>query len=150
MQQEAYEKAILAMSCWRLARTNDTNELLAIACTLRNWLVRRPFADQRGLIYFDTYISAIESFMSVCPLRDMPRGNEPAMIDPSEGLLRRIDGVYDCSQPDITSNHANPQGARYFGPACEIGNGTWFDTEVLQRQGVHQLVGTFGGQQFFT
>ena len=39
--------------------------------------------------------------------------------------------------------------ARYFGLARNVGDNSWFDVEVLKRQDAHQLIGTFGSQQFY-
>ena len=148
MQSVEYEKGLLVQAVWRLARSSDTNELLAVGCALRNWIIRRgPLSP--GQKYFSNYTEAIAEFMETYPLRSLPKINEPALIDPREGLLARIDGIYDCSAVDLASSHVNTQGARYFGAAREIGSGSKFDREVLSNQGAHPLIGTFGSLQFY-
>src|SRR5208282_273658 len=149
MQASEYERGLLVLASWRLARSNDVNELLAVCSTIRNWVINRGLV-HIGLHHFRTYSEAIENFLTIYPLRAMPPIDAPALIDPREGLLAVVDGVYDCSRADITASHAYPGGARYFGKASEAGSKSWFDLEVLQNQGAHSLIGTFGSQQFYT
>ena len=125
------------------------NELQAILATVRNWVIQRGLV-HAGLYHFRTYSEAVANMLAVYPLRAMPPIDAPALIDPREGLLAVVDGVYDCSRADITASHAYPGGARYFGKASEAGSKSWFDLEVLQNQGAHSLIGTFGSQQFYT
>ena len=148
MQQTEFEKGLLAMAAWRLARSSDVNELLAILCTLRNWVTNRGLM-HTGLYHFKTYTEVVENFLAIYPVRSLPMINEPALIDPREGLLAVVDGVYDNTRADITSSHANPSGARYFGVASEVGTGSWFDEEVLKQPHIHKLIGKFGSQQFY-
>ena len=146
MQASEFEKALLVEAAWRLAKSNDVNELQAIACVLRNWVV--PRLGQEGQFY-RSYPEAIRVHYQTYDLRDVPGASEPALIDPVDGLLAHIDGVYSGRTPDITSSHAYPNGARYFGRAGSSPSGSWFTENVLNRQGEHPLIGTFGSQQFF-
>lgn len=154
MQAADYEKMLLAATTWQLAVNSDINELLAIACTIRNWVVPR-YGVQRlpmnGKAYFKSYSEAAETFLALYPTRPLPAITEPALIDQDDGLLVMIDGVYDCTTLDLTSSRAFPGGARYFGRGA-IGThrvqGPYRD-EVLQHQDIHPLIGTFGSQQFY-
>jgi len=152
LQTQEYEKALLVAAAWTLALNNDVNELLAIACTIRNWVVPRYQATRlpmNGKLYFVSYSEAVQNFHDVYPVRPLPIGNESGLVDPVEGLLAKIDGVYDCSLVDMTSSRAFPFGARYFIRASQRGLNEWIYQEVVSRQDVHPLIGTFGSQQFY-
>jgi hypothetical protein len=130
LTQTELDKAMLVLASWRLASQSDVTELLAIACVIRNAVVRGNFK---------TYGDAVNFYMRSYPLREHPHGNEPQLIDPQDGLLGKIDSIYDCSAPDITSSLANPKGASAFAVARRdphFGDG-------------RQLIGTFGGTQFY-
>jgi hypothetical protein len=145
--QSDYEKGLLVMASWQLASSNNVNELLAIMCTIRNWVVPkygfigRPMVEK---VYYPSYSEAIEEFLAIYPVREMPRVNEPALVDEVEGMLLKVDGIYDCTHLDVTSSRQAPYGARYFG---RPGN-KFFESEVLQHQDVHPLIGSFGGSSF--
>lgn len=141
---------MVVMASWRLALNNDVNELIAIACTIRNWVVPRFGAATEPMIekaYHPSYSSAVAEFLQVYPAREFPQINEGALVDPVEGMLLKIDEIYDCRLIDITSSRAFPAGARYFGRAANPTE--WFKRVVLDRQNIHKLIGTFGSQQFF-
>lgn len=108
MTQVDFEKGALVMACWRLASSSDTNELLAVCCAIRNSVIRI------GPIHFPCYGAALNWYLSRFPLREGPLGREPQLVDPAEGLLAKVDGVYDNSLPDITSSLAHPAGALVF------------------------------------
>lgn len=149
MQSSEYEKGLLVQASWRLSRSNDINELVAVACVIRNWVVpklyqgvlRQPLV---SALYHGTFTEAIKELYSAYPLRPLPNVDEPVLIDPSEGLLLAVDGVYDCSTPDATSSKAFPGGARYFARA---GTPEWMK-EIIGR-GEHPLIGNFGSSQFY-
>jgi len=156
VQLADYEKGLLVQACWRLARNNDVNELLAIGCTIRNWIVTRMFSANGyrvawpgtlGTVYFPNYATAVAMFLEHYPARSAPGVIEPAIVDPTEGLLAQIDSVYDCSLPDLTSTRGFPGGARYFGRVTSVPE--WFKAEILARQDAHPLIGSFGSQQFY-
>jgi hypothetical protein len=155
MQSSDYEKALLVAASWQLACNNDVNELLAIACTIRNWVVPRygvpRFPDVRfGKLYYPSYSEAVESFLQLYPIRSLPAANEPALIDPDEGLLVMIEGVYDCTLNDVTGSKAFPGGARYFARSNRQHSDDWFGKEILaHQQDTHPLIGNFGSQQFY-
>lgn len=150
MTQPEYEKALLVMASWRLALNNDVNELMAIACVIRNWVIPRYGAMVEPMLskaYHLSYSDAIAEFLRVYPTREFPKINEGALVDPQEGMLLKVDEIYDCKLVDLTSSRSFPVGARYFG---RVVNATdWFRTTVLARQDVHPLIGTFGSQQFY-
>jgi hypothetical protein len=150
MTQSEYERSILVAAAWKLGLNNDPNELLAIMCVIRNWVVPRYQAARspmNGKIYFTSYSEAVQAFHDIYPARPLPAINEGALIDPVEGLLMKVDGIYDCSLIDVTSSRAFPFGARYFGRAANPSG--WFKAEVLQHQDVHPLIGMFGSQSFY-
>lgn len=146
MQLAEYEKGLIVAACWRLAKNNDVNELVAIGCCLRNWVIPR-FGVERlplnGKVYFDSYSEAVQQFFDLYPTRSFPSYNEPALVDQSEGLLLKVDSIYDCSLPDVTSSRSYPGGARYFMRSAH-GN-TMLETVISQRP----LIGNFGSQSFY-
>jgi hypothetical protein len=144
VQQADYEKALLVAACFQLAQSNDVNELLAIACTLRNWVVGRYGQGQQT---YRTYSECINNFLAAYPVRQLPDSFCPALIDPTDGLLAKIDAVFDNTLADVTSSKSHPGGARYFGSARNPDS--WFKREILERQDVHSLLGTWGAMQFF-
>ena len=149
MIQADYEKALLVAASWQLALTNDINELLAVASVIRNWVVPKFQArvyPMREKTYHASYTDAIREFLELYPVRPLPNVNESVLVDPVEGLLLKVDQVYDCSLIDLTSSRAAPFGARYFGRSRNPSE--FFAKEVLQRQDLHPLIGTFGSMQF--
>lgn len=145
MTQADYEKALLVMVSWQLACSHDVNELLAIACVIRNWVVPRL---GEAPVY-RTYSEACAYFLLAYQPRQMPEGNEPSLIDPDEGLMAKVDAVYDNSQLDVTSSQQHPRGARYFARVVSLQLPEWFKATVLDQQGKHPLIGTWGSQQFY-
>jgi len=133
-----YEIAMLARAVWMLAKSNDLNELAAIACVLRNHIVPRPGQMQT----YPTYLKACEDFMKACPVRPGPEMTEDALTSHPDGLLAIIDAVYDCSYPDLTATQTTP-GARYF---CQAAQAPDWMKPILAS---HHLCGTFGAQQFW-
>lgn len=145
MQPAQYEKAQLVRACWMLAQSNNTDELVAVACTLRNYIVPR-FGQ---VAIYRTYTEVIRQFCINFPTRSEPEINEPALVDPYEGLLYKIESVYDCTMPDITSSHQHPEGAKYFARVTKVEPGSWFDLEIIHKSAFHPLLGSWGAQQFF-
>lgn len=143
MTPENYEIALLANISWRLAKSSDTNELIAIACTLRNHAIPRM-----GMGRGRTYTEVIEDFISTYPLRENPTINELSFSGPN-GLLSVIDDIYNCKYIDITASKSQPGGAKYFARAATLTSDDWRYEEVIQRPGLHPIIGTFGAQQFY-
>jgi hypothetical protein len=119
-------------------------ELLAVACTIRNHVVSRPGSD--WLVY-PNYMVACDEFMGNCPTRPAPELTEDALITPPDGLLCVINGVYDCTIRDVTSNHDHPTGAKYFArvAALKEDSSDWLRIAAAARP----LIGTFGSMQFY-
>jgi hypothetical protein len=150
MTQADLEKGLLVIAAWRLAKSNDPNELLAIMSVIRNWVVPRYGVKVEPMVqetYYKSYSAAIADFFEIYPTRGLPAINEPALIDPVEGLLLKVDSCYSCDMVDTTSSRAFPGGARYFGRAASPTE--WFQRTVLARQDVHPLIGSFGSVQMF-
>lgn len=142
MTSADYEKGLLVSATFRLAKSDDVNELLAIACVIRNLVVPRL-----GLApEYASYTDAIGEMLNAYELRPLPRHDNPALVDPEDGLLVKIDSVYDNSLPDITSSCAHVGGARFFGTARRPA--AWFQAAIIDRPAEHPLIGTWGAQQF--
>jgi hypothetical protein len=137
MQPKQFEKALLALRTWQAAKSDNMDELQAIACTFRN----------RVLKFGKTYSQVLE----VAEVnRDWPDIKHPLLIEPTNGLLAFVEGVYDNVQPDFTANHLHKNGALYFGHAfSHQDKGDWFDNTVLDNPNEHPLIGTWGTQQFY-
>ncbi len=141
---------MVVAAAWQLARSNDINELVCVACVIRNWVVPRygqKVEPMREKIHHASYTDAVKEFLSIYPTRELPSVNEPVLVDPVEGLFGKVDELYSCSLVDLTSSRAYPQGARYFGRVTQASE--WFQHTVLNRQDVHPLVGNFGSQSFY-
>lgn len=142
MTPQTYEKAKLASAVWRLAKSNDPNELLAVACTMRNHLVAMPGKPQT----YNSFSTCVEGFLKIYAnhLRPAPLLNEPAFVSFPDGLLSVIDDVYEFKTRDITATETTP-GARFFAQASKVMEEDLFWPIVQGRQ----PVGTFGAQQFY-
>lgn len=143
MTPQDYEKAVFVTAVWRLSRSNDPTELCAVACTIRNHIFPRPGQVQT----YKSFSEASRDFLRVYPVRDEPTLDESALVSYPDGLLSIVDDVYSCRYPDLTATSTTP-GARYFGRASEIiqDPNHWMYGIVT----AHQLLGTFGSQQFFS
>lgn len=145
MSPSQFECAFYAESVWRLARSSNVDELIAIAATLRNHVIAR----QGAATEYKSFTDVCEDFLRLCPIRDRPRMDEPALISYPDGLLCNIEQIYDCSALDITSTQANPRGAKYFCRVAELTQGDWFKTEIVDKPNLHPLIGAFGSQNFY-
>jgi len=137
---QAFEAALFARAVWMLSRSNDVNELAAVACTIRNHVVIRPGQAQT----YASYALACADFLKAYPTRPEPGFEEPSLTSYPDGLLNIIDKIYDCSYKDITATQTTP-GARYFGQVASLPADNW----MQQIARTHQILGTFGAQQFF-
>lgn len=142
MTPQDYEKAVFVTAVWRLARSNDPNELAAIACTIRNHIFPRPGQPQT----YKSFGEASADFLRLYPVREEPVLTESALTSYPDGLLSIVDDVYSCKYPDLTATTTTP-GARYFARAADLVN----DRDHWLRGIIHshQLLGTFGTQQFY-
>ena len=140
MTPQNYEVAMFANAVWRLAKSNDLNELAAIACVLRNHVIVRP----GQMATYPTYLKACEDFLKALAgwTRPGPDMTEDGLVSHPDGLLAIIDSVYDCSYPDLTATTTTP-GARYF---CQAAQAPDWMKPILT---THHLCGTFGSQQFW-
>lgn len=142
MTPQDYEKSLLVTATWRLARSNDPNELIAIMATIRNHIFPRPGQIQT----YQSFSEACEDMLRVYPVREAPALTESALVSYPDGLLAIVDDIYSCKYPDLTATSTTP-GARYFCRASEIvaDPSHWLYSIVAGRQ----PLGTFGSQQFF-
>lgn len=137
MGPKEYETALLALRSWQAAKSDNIDEIMAIACTFRNRVMR----------YGKTYTQILENAEVN---REWPDIRHPVLINPNNGILSQIDGIYRNDTPDLTSNHLHKNGAMYFGRVVDHqGSGDEFETKVLMNQEEHGLIGTFGVQQFY-
>lgn len=147
MQGGDLERGMLVIAAWQLSVSNDPFEMLAILCTIRNWVVPHP---NQIAHFYKSYPEAVRSFYEHYPLRPYPDVTTlPVFTDPSEGILYKVDEVYSGKYPDVTGSDNNPFGARYFGRATNPSPDSWFFKTVLSQQGAHPLIGNFGSQSFF-
>lgn len=142
MQPANYEAALLALASYRLAKSDNVDESIAIACVIRNHVIRTGIV---GL----TYTQVIQDFYKLRPTREWPSIANMTLTHPANGILSQIDGVYGNKTPDVTANAQNVRGAMYFARVVDEDKDGWFTEEILKRQDIHPLVGTFGAQQFY-
>jgi hypothetical protein len=137
MTAKQYERALLALRSWQAAKSDNIDEIIAIACVFRNQVLH----------YGKSYTQILEKAEIN---QGWPDIRHPALINPNTGLLAQIDAIYDNTAPDVTSNHLHKEGALYFGRVVEHqGKGTDFEENILKHQDEHPLIGTWGSQQFF-
>ena len=137
MTSREFEMSLLALTAWRAAKSDNIDEILAIACVIRNHVHT----------YGKTYTAVCEGFVVN---RSWPDIRHPLLINPNAGVLSAMEGIYKNETPDLTSNHLHKNGAMYF---CRVvdhqGTGDWIETEVLLKPEQHILIGSFGVQQFY-
>lgn len=137
MTPKVFEKSLLALASYRAAMSDNIDEILCCACVFRN----------RVLKFGKTYAEILENAEVS---RGWPSSNSPVMINPVNGVLAQIDGIYDGSTPDLTSNHLVKNGALYFGrPQDHFGKADWFEENILKNQEEHPLIGSWGFQNFY-
>jgi hypothetical protein len=139
MTPQQYEAAFLAQTAFKLSVSNSFDEFCAVACTIRNHVIPRP----GQIATYKSFPEACIDFLKAYPAREEPLLVEDALIAPG-GLLAVIEGIWDCSYPDITATQTTP-GARMFGRASAIDSQDW--RYPLIRSST--LLGSWGSQQFF-
>lgn len=139
MTPKEFETAYLAQTIWRLALSDSVDELISIGCTIRNWVIPK----MGKIAPYKTYPEACAEFLKTYPVRDFPTMTEDALVS-TNGLLSVIDGIYDCSYPDLTATQTTP-GALYFARVTALDESDW--RYNISR--THQLIGTYGSQQFW-
>lgn len=137
MTPKLYEASLLAHHAYRASKSDDPLEILCIACVFRNRVFR----------YGKTYSQVLENAEVN---RGWPSIQNPALIDPTNGILNKIEDIYDGTAPDFSANHNFKDGALWF---CDImqhqGTGDWFETEILMKPEEHALIGKFGALWFY-
>lgn len=134
----------LAQTTWQLSKSDTLNELIAIACVLRNHVIPRI----GQVATYSSYMEACRDFLEAFPSRKPPTLEEPVFIAP-DGFLSVVDGIYDASSPDITATHDHPNGACFFCRPTQVEPGSWVDLEIIKKPAHHPLLGTWGSQQFY-
>jgi hypothetical protein len=136
-----YEVAFYAQTVWQLARSSNQDELLAVACVIRNHVVPRL----GQVAAYPSFYEACQDFLAVYPShRPIPSLSEPAFVAPG-GLLFNISAIYDCSYEDVTATHDHPNGAKYFANEPD----DWFKAEIAGRPDIHPLIGQYGSMYFY-
>jgi hypothetical protein len=145
MNPREYEIAFFAQTVWRVARSSDQNELVACACAIRNYVVPRI----GQVATYTSFSEACDAFLLVYPTRPRPSMDDPAFVSQPNGLLANIEEIYSCSYADVTATHDHPGGARYFSRVTTLDPNDWFQLEIVNKQAIHPLLGTWGSLQFF-
>jgi hypothetical protein len=137
MTPKAFEKSLLALRVWQAAKSDNIDELLAIASVFRNRVLR----------YGKTYSQVLEAAEVNRPWPDIKHA---VLIDPQNGLLQAVEDIYDNIAPDYTANHLQQNGALHFcQPFEHQGKGTWIDKNILDNPNEHVLIGQWGSQCFY-
>jgi hypothetical protein len=136
-----YEQALLALTAWQVSATSSVDEMVAVACTIRNHVIVRGLGN---VPTYRSYSEACEDFLANYPQRARPKLDDPAFVAP-HGLLFQIAGIYDCTAEDVTATHDHPEGAKYFSNRPD----DWFRAEIIDRPNVHPLIGSWGAMQFY-
>ena len=132
-----YEQSLLALAAWRASMSDNADELLAVACVIRNHVIR----------YGKSYSNVCENFIINRPWPDI---RHPLLVNPHIGLLSQVEAIYRNELPDMTSNHLHKNGALHFGRVVDHqGKGTDFEDRIIKQYLAHPLIGTWGNQQFF-
>ena len=133
----SFEKSLLALRTWQAAKSDNIDEVLAIACTFRN----------RWLRYGKTPTQVLEAAEINRPWPDI---KHPLLIDPQSGLLQAVEDIYDNIAPDYTANHLKKNGALWFcQPFEHQGTRDFIDSNILDNPNEHSLIGQWGAQCFY-
>jgi hypothetical protein len=135
-----FEQAFYAATIWQISRTSNMDEMMSVACVIRNHVVPRL----GQVANYKSFYEACQDFLANYPKRALPSLSDPAFVS-MDGLLFQIGRIYDCSHEDITATHDHPNGARYFSNAPE----DWFRAEIIDKPEIHPLIGTWGACQFY-
>ena len=146
MSPTDYEISFFAQTVFRVSRSSDTQEMAAVAHTIRNHVIPRI----GQVATYPSFEIACADFLKVYPTREFPSLTDPAFVSFPDGLLSNISDIYNCVSPDITSSHDHPAGAKYFNRVHSLEPNDWFVLEIVQKPGVHPLLGTWGSMQFFS
>ena len=141
MNPQEYEQAFLALTAWQVSATSSVDEMVAVACTIRNHVIVRGLGK---VPTYRSYSEACEDFLANYPQRSRPKLDDPAFVAPG-GLLFQIGSIYDCTAEDVTATHDHPEGAKYFSNRPD----DWFRAEIIDRPDVHPLIGSWGAMQFY-
>ena len=137
MMPAQYEAALLCLRSYQAAKSDNTDELLCIACVFRNRVQR----------FGKTYTQILEESELN---RGWPDVRNPVLIDPQTGLLSQVEAIYRNELPDYTANHLHKNGAMWFGRVMDHqGRGDWFEETILKNPTDHPLIGAFGVQNFY-
>ena len=139
MTPQQFEAAFLAQTAFRLALSDNVDELIAVASVIRNWVIPKP----GRIAQYHSYPQACIDFLKTYPVRDFPNMTEDCLVSPN-GLLSVIDSIWDCAYPDLTATQTTP-GAMYFGRSAAIDESDWRFGLIRSRP----VLATFGAQQFW-
>jgi hypothetical protein len=142
---EDFEKAIVALECWREMRSDGVNGMLSVAFVLRN---RAKAGWFHGSIYDNAIAKNQFSSMTVKGDPNTVRfPDDPVHPDTREpqfqAFLQLIDGVFDDSKLDYITS-----GALYYAVVSDS-TSVWFVTNILSDPINHPRVAQMGQTTFF-
>jgi hypothetical protein len=135
-----FEQAYYAQTVWQLSRSSNLDEMLAVACVIRNHVMPRL----GQIAPYKSFYEACIDFRKIYPSRALPSLSDPSFVS-MDGLLFHLGRIYSCEDLDVTATHDHPNGARYFANEPD----DWFRTEIIGRADLHPLLGTWGSMQFY-
>lgn len=134
-----FEKAIVALACWREMRGEGVNGMLSVAFVLRN---RAKAGWFHGSIYEN--VIAHNQFSSMTVEGDHNTDEFPDTREPQfQTLLQLLDEVFDDSRIDNLTN-----GALYYAVIQDSTSG-WFKHNILDKPDEHPRVAQLGKTTFF-
>jgi hypothetical protein len=136
---EDFEKAIVALACWREMRSEGVNGMLAVALVLRN---RAKKGWYHGSLYENAI--ALNQLSSMSVRGDVNTVHFPDTREPQfQTLLQLLSEVFDDSRVDNLTN-----GALYFA-VVNNSNSVWFRNNILDHPDIHPRVAQLGQTTFF-
>jgi len=136
MVVEDFEKGILALLCWREARGEGIDGMLAVACVVAN----RVRAWKKS---WCEVIDAHDQFSSMTVKGDSQTIVYPDVRDPLFlRLIQALDAIYEGRSKDVTN------GALYYGDLQDV-TSDWFKVHILGDPSAHPLCARIGRHSFF-
>jgi spore germination cell wall hydrolase CwlJ-like protein len=133
---EDFEKGLLALVCWREARGDGIEAMLAVAHVIHNRV------KAWGKSYCEV-IDGHDQFSSMTIAGDSqllvwPDVRNPLFVQ----LLQKLDDAYAGTGDDLT------KGSIYYGNLANVTSG-WFKSEIVGKPDQHPMKAIIGKQHFF-
>lgn len=133
-----FEKAVVALACWREMCSEGVNGMISVAFVLRN---RAKAGWYHGSIYENAI--ALNQISSISVLGDPNTIKFPDIRDPDfQTLLHKLDAIYDDAADLITN------GAKYYAVLKDSTSG-WFFKNIVNKPAEHPRVAQIGKTTFF-